>query len=445
MALNLLALLIPIVILQLAGGYMRYLPFSPFITEREKQRIFSAFCKLALFNMVWQGLLFYTMGLTVMAYKVVLTFGWMPYFVVMLYLLPHYKPQQVFVLGMQAVYMFLLHGLSGGTMILLHPNMMDRTPYMAEQMWFYDLYFFLTLPLARPLFLKMMPSTRFINEKSYSYYIAILPMLLVINVVPTSLIGNLWTVDKFTAWFVLLVGFFVLYKYISLESQDTEDQIRIRSANELMRKSIDFLRHYALVSQDSAKQMSLIRHDFRHHIRALYQLLQEGNIEKSLALLETLDENLERTAVHPYCLNPIINAILTIYFHKAEDMEIPLTYKINVPPHLPQVEIPMTFMIANLLENALQASAAMEKEKRYIHFHLNVKGSQVVLSVENYYAPPIRFNEEGYPIPTKPGHGLGMLSVSSFLKENKGYHNFTQEKGKVRFEAYFTLVNPVEH
>ena len=439
MLLELLNLLLPITILHFAGGYMRYLPFSPFITEEEKGKIFSAFFRLALFNMAWQGLLFCAMGITVLAYKIVLTFGWVPYFLAMFYLLPQYKPQQIFVLGMQAVYMFLLHCLSGLTMILLHPDMADRTPFLAEQMWLYDLYFFLTLPLARPLFLKMMPSTRFINDKTYSYYIAVLPLLLVFNVVPTSLIGDLWTPSKLISWLILLLGFFVFYKYISLEAKDAEDQIRIRSANELMRKSIEFLRHYALVSQDSAKEMSLIRHDFRHHIRTLYQLLHEGNIEKSLSLLETFDDNLERTVVHPYCLNPILNAVLTIYFHKAEDMGIPLTYKINIPPSLPGVESPMAFMIANLLENAIEASAAMAPDKRYLHFHLNVKGSQVVLSIENYYDKPLRFNEEGYPMTTKTGHGLGMISVASFMKEYKGYHTFTQEKGRVRFEGYFMV------
>ena len=443
MLLHLLSLLLPITILHFAGGYMRYLPFSPFITEKEKQKIFSTFFRLVLFNMAWQGLLFCAMGLTVLAYKIVLTFGWVPYFLAMLYLLPQYKPQQVFVLGMQAVYMFLLHGLSGLTMVLLYPDMSDRAPYLAEQMWFYDMYFFLTLPLARPLFLKLMPSTRFINDKAYSYYIAILPILLVLNVVPTSLIGDLWTPAKLTSWLFLLIGFFVFYKYISLEAKDAEDQIRIRSANELMRKSIDFLRHYALVSQDSAKEMSLIRHDFRHHIRTLYQLLHEGNIDKSLSLLETLDDNLERTVVHPYCLNPILNAVLTIYFHKAEDMDIPLTYKINVPPSLPGVESPMAFMIANLLENAIEASADMDTNKRYLHFHLNMKGNQVVLSIENYYDKPLRFSEEGYPMTNENGHGLGMISVSAFMKDHQAYHTFTQEKGTVRFEAYFTVTDSV--
>ena len=434
---DLILLLIPVLILQWAGAYIRFLPFGPLVDKKKKRQVYTIFAWIVAVNILWQSCIFLFFGITVFTYKAVLVSGWMPYFFIMLYVLPEYKPQQIFLLGMQSMYMFLLHAMSGLTILFLFPNP-DPTAFMTPQLWIYVLYLACTYSLVKPIFMKLMPSKQLINEKPYSYYMATLPMLLICNLLPTSLIGNLWTPDKIFAWLILFPVFYVFYKYISLESADMEDQIRIQSANDLMRKSIKFLRQYALTSQDSARQMSLIRHDFRHHIRALHQLLLEGHTQEALSLLETFDEDLERTVVHPYCLNPVLNAIITIYFQQAEQHQIPITYKINVPPSMPQVENSMAFMLANLLENALHASDTMPATKRYLTFHLNVKGNQVVLSIENYYNEPLTFDEKGFPVTTREGHGLGMISIASFLTKYNGYHSFTQENDVVRFECYFT-------
>lgn len=431
-------LLIPVLILQWAGAYIRFLPFQPLVDKKKKKQVYTTFAWIVVINTLWQGGLFLIQGVTVLNYKIVLALGWSPYLIASLHLLPDYKPQQIFILGMQSMYMYLLHAFSGLTILFLFPNP-DGRVFMTPQLWIYVLYLACTYPLVRPLFMKLMPSKQLINEKPYSYYMAILPLLLIINLVPTSLMGNLWSLDKISAWLILIPVFYVFYKYISLESADMEDQIRIQSANDLMRKSIKSLRQYALTSQDSARQMSLIRHDFRHHIRTLHQLLVDGHTQEALTLLETFDDDLERTVVHPYCLNPILNAVVAIYFQQAKRRQIPITYKINVPTSLPKLENDIAFVLANLLENALQATQSMPEDKRFLTFHFNVKGKQVVLSVENYYDKPFTLNEQGLPSSAKEGHGMGMISIASFLKKYNAYHSYTQENNVVRFECYFTM------
>ena len=59
--------------------------------------------------------------------------------------------------------------------------------------------------------------------------------------------------------------------------------------------------------------------------------------------------------------------------------------------------------------------------------------------MENYYAEPVSLNEDGYPVTHRQGHGIGMTSVHHFIMSYKGFKNFTQKDGVVRFEIYFTL------
>ena len=422
----------------MGGAYVRYMPFAGIMDDKTKRRLFRVNCLIQLINMSWMALLVDQLGLNVFTYKCCLALGWIPFFLSMLFIFPTAKAAQIFILGMQGIYMFALHGISG-ICILLGFSDIPTENLLIEHLFIYDLFFALTLPGAYCVFSPMLPSKRFMNEKSYSYYIAIIPMLLVTAAMPTSLLGKLWSPDKLFVWLILTVFFIAFDRYLIREKKDFENITNIQSANHLMEKSISFLQSYAQLLQDNGKEMSIFRHDLRHRILALHGLLQRGQTEDALALLESAHEDLERTATHPYCLNPIINAIIAIYFEKAKELSVRTSHKISFPQSLPSIESPLAYVLANLLENAIQASATMPKEKRTVDLTLLMKGNQIALSIVNQYDAPIRFDENGYPKADKEGHGFGMVSIARFLDTHHAYKNFTQEDGKVRFEAYFTV------
>ena len=435
---DIILLVFAIAVLQAGGAYVRYMPFAGIMDDKTKRRLFRVNCLIQLINMSWMALLVDQLGLNVFTYKCCLALGWIPFFLSMLFIFPTARAAQIFILGMQGIYMFALHGISG-ICILLGFSDIPTENLLIEHLFIYDIFFALTLPGAYCVFSPMLPSKRFMNEKSYSYYIAIIPMLLVTAAMPTSLLGKLWSPDKLFVWLILAVFFIAFDRYLIREKKDFENITNIQSANHLMEKSISFLQSYAQLLQDNGKEMSLFRHDLRHRILALHGLLQRGQTEDALALLESAHEDLERTATHPYCLNPIINAIISIYFEKAKELSVRTSHKISFPQSLPSIESPLAYVLANLLENAIQASATMPKEKRTVDLTLLMKGNQIALSIVNQYDAPIRFDENGYPKTDKEGHGFGMVSIARFLDTHHAYKNFTQEDGKVRFEAYFTV------
>ena len=435
---DIILLVFAIAVLQAGGAYVRYMPFAGIMDDKTKRRLFRVNCLIQLINMSWMALLVDQLGLNVFTYKCCLALGWIPFFLSMLFIFPTAKAAQIFILGMQGIYMFALHGISG-ICILLGFSDIPTENLLIEQLFIYDIFFALTLPGAYCVFSPMLPSKRFMNEKSYSYYIAIIPMLLVTAAMPTSLLGKLWSPDKLFVWLILAVFFIAFDRYLIREKKDFENITNIQSANHLMEKSISFLQSYAQLLQDNGKEMSIFRHDLRHRILALHGLLQRGQTEDALALLESSHEDMERTATHPYCLNPIINAIISIYFEKAKELSVRTSHKISFPQSLPSIESPLAYVLANLLENAIQASATMPKEKRTVDLTLLMKGNQIALSIVNQYDAPIRFDENGYPKADKEGHGFGMVSIARFLDTHQAYKKFTQEDGKVRFEAYFTV------
>jgi len=370
---DIILLVSAIAILQVGGAYVRYTPFAGIMDAKAKRRLFYTDCLVLLFNISWMALLVNQLGLNVFTYKCCLTLGWIPFFLSMFFIFPNAKAAQIFILGMQGIYMFALHGISAIFILLVFPDTPAEN-FLIEHLLVYDFFFAITLPGAYRVFSPMLPSKRFMNEKSYSYYIAAIPIILVTATTPTSLLGELWSIDKLFVWLILTIFFIAFDRYIILEKKDFETLTNIQSANHLMEKSISFLQSYAQILQDNGKELSV------------------------------------RTS-----------------------------HKISFPQSLPSIASPLAYVLANLLDNAIQASATMPKEKRTVDLTLLMKGNQIALSVVNQYDTPIRFDENGYPKTDKEGHGFGMVSIARFLDTHNAYKNFTQEDSIVRFEAYFTV------
>ena len=119
---DIILLVSAIIILQVGGAYVRYMPFAGIMDAKAKRRLFYTDCLVLLFNMSWMALLVNQLGLNVFTYKCCLTLGWIPFFLSMFFIFPNAKAAQIFILGMQGIYMFALHGISAIFILLVFPD-----------------------------------------------------------------------------------------------------------------------------------------------------------------------------------------------------------------------------------------------------------------------------------------------------------------------------------
>lgn len=428
------------VLVHLAGRFLWFESFRDFLPSSRYRKITLSFIGLAMLNMVCYAYLFFVSSPPVVIYKGSLSLGWIPYVLLSFYLLPRLVPQQIFVLGMQGMWVFFLHTMSIFTILyLFKENPIHER--LSLELTCYLIYFLVSFPLAARMFRHMCPSRQLINDKAYGYYIAMLPMLIVLIQMPISMDQDLWTMNKLISRLISLLCFIALYRYVSLQAEDIENETLLKSANEIQQKAIRFFQNNMLLVQASARQFSVLRHDMRHQINIVYGLISEKKYDEALHFLHTFNEHLEKTAIHPFCTNPYMNAVISVYIMKAKSAGIPVSCRVSFPDNVPEVQERLSFALANLLENAIRVQEKEDKEKRFLHLTLQTKGRQVVLSVENYCSIPLHFDKDGFPTTSEPGHGTGMISVRHFITYYKGYKNFSQENDTVRFEIYFTLPN----
>ena len=369
------------VLVHLAGRFIFFQAFLDFLPQNRWKKMALSFIILALLNFIFYYVLFQGFTHTVILYKASLALGWIPYVLLSFYWLPRFIAQQIFVLGMQSLWSFFLHTASILTIISLGKNIPVEWR-LSMQLTCFLFYFLLSLPLAARMFRHMCLSRQLINDKPYGYYIAFLPLLIVCPQLPIILDPDLWTMAKLLSRILTFVPFIALYRYIKLQARDLETEVLLKSTNEVQQKAIRFFQNNMLLIQASTKQFSILRHDMRHQINILYGLISSGKSEEALHLLRSFDEHLEKTAIHPFCLNPFVNAVLSVYIVKAKDAGIPVTCRVNFPEEVPKVQENLSFALANLLENAIRASETQDEDKRFV----SVKFSSVIhLTVDDYY------------------------------------------------------------
>jgi len=138
----------------------------------------------------------------------------------------------------------------------------------------------------------------------------------------------------------------------------------------LRNRSIE--RNLALMTSEVATRRTVIdaarrqRHDLRHHRITLAEYLLRGQVDKALGYLEQLDTAAERTPTDKliWCENDTLNAILSGYARRAAAKGVAFEVTANVERTVNLPDIDVVAVVANLVENAIDAAGKLGVENR---------------------------------------------------------------------------------
>ncbi|HBU12665.1 MAG TPA: hypothetical protein DEB31_08060 [Clostridiales bacterium] len=186
--------------------------------------------------------------------------------------------------------------------------------------------------------------------------------------------------------------------------------------------------------------MEILRHDMRHEMGVIMELYRAGKAAEAETIYADWQNALKEAVPALLCAEPILNAVLTRFAHRAKDMNIFLYVNTNVPGTLPIDTIKLSVMIANALENALAATdKVQEDDKRVIRVKLLQSGNQIGLEVINPCAAPVEFDEKGLPVTREQGHGIGVRSIAAFAQDNNCMLDFSNIDGKFTMRLVMKL------
>ncbi len=178
------------------------------------------------------------------------------------------------------------------------------------------------------------------------------------------------------------------------------------------------------------KDMETLRHGMRHEMAAIMELYRSGRAAEAETVYTDWQNTLQKAMPTILCREPILNAVFTRFRHRAEEKGIQLYVTSNIPETLPVDTIKLSVMVANALENALNATDEIPMEdKRIIRIQLIQDDGRIGLEVTNPCAAPVEFDKNGLPITREVGHGIGIRSIAAFAKNNDYLLAFSNADG----------------
>ncbi len=188
------------------------------------------------------------------------------------------------------------------------------------------------------------------------------------------------------------------------------------------------------------------RHDMRHHLLVLKGLAQQDDMGGILKYIEDMTDNLAETEHEIYCENTTVNAVLSDYIGRAKKARCKVTTRLHLPKELPFQEMDVCMVLANALENAINACGRIAEEKdRYIHIAAELADhKKLIILMKNPCRWSVNFDNDQIPVSSgAEGHGIGMKSIRAIAEKYHGFFQCKCEGGEFIFDAALFGTQPI--
>ena len=176
------------------------------------------------------------------------------------------------------------------------------------------------------------------------------------------------------------------------------------------------------------KEMRGYKHDFHNHLQTLKGQLQAGEVERALAYIEQLDNQLMNVDTLLKTGNVSLDAILSAKIAQAKEAGIAVTVKANVPDRLLISDLELSIVVGNLLDNAIEACKDVQSE-RFMRIFIGMKGKMLYFSMLNSAGEKKKKIGSLFSTEKQGAHGFGLRRAEAILKDRGGWCKYNSEDG----------------
>lgn len=208
-----------------------------------------------------------------------------------------------------------------------------------------------------------------------------------------------------------------------------------KSRSEAYARTIEEQYHQQLYYMENLEQLiyklKSERHDFNNHLGVIYGLLEGEETDKAgeytKHLVNTAQEYQNIVNI-PYSM---VRAMLNYKLSAAMEKGIELKLNISVPQNLLLNEFDIVVVLGNLMDNAIEACAAINEEDRYIDLRILYNPDYLIIQVENPMSQDWAL-QEGKSHTTKPdieNHGFGLSNIEYLVRKHNGLMKIEPNNG----------------
>lgn len=221
-----------------------------------------------------------------------------------------------------------------------------------------------------------------------------------------------------------------------------ENTRRFELENKLLQQEVRGNMETITALENAYRQQRRQTHDFDNHMQIIQGLLSIGKVEKALHYVQEWTKMPAPAYTVIETNNSLIDTVLTQKYLAAKEKSVHMAFSLEDLSRIPIGEAELITVLANLLDNAIEAAAEcrMGKEVRVKMGRLS--DQSFLCSVRNT-SNPVQI-VDGTIHTTKvdvQAHGFGISNVVQIVKNSGGTYSISQKDGWVQFVVLFPPEN----
>lgn len=220
-----------------------------------------------------------------------------------------------------------------------------------------------------------------------------------------------------TAIIIFLVMIIALYVMFYLIAYSITENERIMEHTTYLKMEAEQYR----MLQNHVQDMNRFRHDLRHQLTALSQMLEHQEYQEAQRFLKSYQLNIPKSAKQ-YCSSSAINAILNHYNSICQEEDITARFSIRLPDEIKIEDTDFCVLLGNLLENALYGCRSIKEGQRDLVVKIGqTTPGAIALIIRNPYSGTILQRGDTFLSSRHNGEGQGLKSVSIIAAKYNGF------------------------
>jgi len=183
------------------------------------------------------------------------------------------------------------------------------------------------------------------------------------------------------------------------------------------------MKDYCDTLDDQINMTKGIRHDLKNNLQVLSALCEEGNLDEVRRYVQEWSDMSDAISVKKYSDIQVINATMALKEKKCRELGIKLDVDIDNIELGEILEIELTTIMFNLIDNAIDGCRMVEEDKSFISIKCKNVYNQLIIIVKNSCntAQPYTHKDDVNE------HGYGLKIVKSIVNKYTGSINIQNE------------------
>lgn len=239
----------------------------------------------------------------------------------------------------------------------------------------------------------------------------------------------------------LLICVLAVYHVLLQALESFQKQTILEAQKDQMERILSLQKEQYALLKNQNEETRRFRHDLRQRLVAADHYLSEGQTEQLSRYLNAMLGDLP-SGTDSVCPNDAVNAVAL--YHQAAALRAGISsvslrleqIPAELCPPPPELEGDLCVLIGNLLENAV--AACKEAEQPFIRMHSRFADGILTITMDNRFSHVSR-TPEGEFLSTRPGGGIGLLSIRSIAEKYGGGCRFGTEGNVFSSSVYLQL------